>query len=103
MGILDNMIDRTEIYETVKKMIDEYPVFGSGPGSFEAVAQFELGETFIRWESWAHNDYQEFYLTFGKLGGSNFNCTGSHSHPAMFSNFCGRINPNHQLVCYSQL
>ena len=49
-------------------MIEDYGKFGSGPGSFEAVAQFELGESFTRWESWAHNDYLEFYLTFGKPG-----------------------------------
>ena len=37
---------------------------------FEAVAQFELGEVFTKWQSWVHNDYLEFYLTFGKLGGA---------------------------------
>ena len=64
----DNMGSRTQIYETTLKMIDDYGKFGSGPGSFEAVAQFELGKLFTRWESWVHNDYLEFYLTFGKPG-----------------------------------
>ena len=66
----DNMSSRTQIYDVTNKMIDEYPIFGSGPGSFEAVAQFELGETFTTWASWVHNDYLEFYLTFGELGGA---------------------------------
>lgn len=64
----DNMSKRTQIYETTLKMIDDYGLFGSGPGSFEAVAQFELGEIFTRWQSWVHNDYLEIYLTFGIPG-----------------------------------
>ena len=66
----DDMSGRSQIYDVTNKMIDDYGLFGSGPGSFEAVAQFELGETFTRWQSWVHNDYLEFYLTFGKLGGA---------------------------------
>ena len=66
----DNISNRTQIFETALKMIDEYPIVGSGPGSFEAVAQFELGNTFTTWHSWVHNDYLEFYLTFGKPGGA---------------------------------
>ena len=61
---------RLSIAEIALKMIDEYPIVGSGPGSFEAVAQFEMGETFTEWASWVHNDYLEFYLTFGIPGGS---------------------------------
>jgi len=71
----DNMSSRTQIYETTLRMIDDYGKFGSGPGSFEAITQFELGDILSRWESWAHNDYLEFYLTFGKAGGSLMCCT----------------------------
>ena len=70
----DNMSSRTQLYETTLKMIDDYGKFGSGPGSFEAITQFELGGVLSRWESWAHNDYLEFYLTFGKAGGSLMCC-----------------------------
>ena len=70
----DNMSGRSQIYHVTNKMIDEYGLFGSGPGSFEAVAQFEIGESFTTWQSWAHNDYLEFYLTFGKAGGSLMCC-----------------------------
>ena len=70
-----NMSGRTQIYETSLKMIDDYGKFGSGPGSFEAVAQFEIGESFKTWQSWAHNDYLEFYLTFGIAGASIICCT----------------------------
>ena len=66
----DNMSSRTQLYETTLKMINDYGKFGSGPGSFEAIIQFEMGGILSRWESWAHNDYLEFYLTFGKAGGA---------------------------------
>ena len=68
-NIMQGLEGRSSISEMALKMINEYPIFGSGPGSFETVAQFELGETFTTWESWAHNDYFEFYLTFGEVGG----------------------------------
>ena len=55
-------------------MIDDYGKFGSGPGSFEAITQFEVGGILSQWQSWAHNDYLEFYLTFGKVGGSLMCC-----------------------------
>ena len=66
----DNMSSRAQIYETTLKMINDYGKFGSGPGSFEAIIQFEMGGILSQWESWAHNDYLEFYLTFGKVGGA---------------------------------
>ena len=71
----DNMSSRTQIYETTLKMIDDYGKFGCGPGSFEAIIQFELGGNLSRWESWVHNDYLEFYLTYGKAGGALICCT----------------------------
>jgi O-antigen ligase len=64
----DNMSGRTEIFETTFKMIDDYGFFGSGPGTFEAVIQFELDKTLTTWASWVHSDYLEFYLTFGIIG-----------------------------------
>ena len=67
----DNMSDRMTIYDNAIKMIDDYGFFGSGPGSFEAISQFETNDT-LKWESWVHNDYIEFYLTFGILGISLF-------------------------------
>ena len=65
---LDNMSGRKSIWEATIKMINEYGIYGSGPGSFQAIVQFEFNDTFKYWDSWAHNDYLEFYLTFGKIG-----------------------------------
>ena len=70
----DNMSSRSQLYETTLKMINDYGKFGSGPGSFEAIVQFELGGIMKRWETWVHNDYLEFYLTFGTVGGSLMCC-----------------------------
>ena len=64
----DNMSSRIQLFEITLKMIDDYGKFGSGPGSFETIIQFELGGILSEWESWVHNDYLEFYLTFGKAG-----------------------------------
>lgn len=75
---IDNMSGRNLIYDATFKMIEEYGIFGSGPGTFETVAHFEMGDyrdpdvsmyvDYQWWESWAHNDYLELYLTFGKIG-----------------------------------
>ncbi len=65
---MDKMSYRTENYWSTLEMIKDYGVFGSGPGSFEAIAQFELNDKVTVWQSWVHNDYLEFYLTFGKPG-----------------------------------
>ena len=83
-----SMSGRIQIYDVTNKMIDEYPIFGSGPGSFQTVYMFEIKSKFDNlffeemsgrrldrinkesstWASWAHSDYLEFYLTFGKPG-----------------------------------
>ena len=64
----DNMSGRNEIYKSTLQMIESYGFFGSGPGTFETVVQFELGNNLTYWPSWAHSDYLEFTLTFGKAG-----------------------------------
>lgn len=64
----DDMSKRKQIYSATFEMIDNYGKYGSGPGSFETVIQFELGNILFIWQSWVHNDYLEFYLTFGLIG-----------------------------------
>lgn len=72
---IDNLSERKHIYELANTMINSYVLsniqpspYGSGPGSFETVLQFELNEQNARWESWCHNDYLETLLTFGIPG-----------------------------------
>ena len=66
---------RPQIFETTLGMIDEYVftnplaiAYGSGPGTFQAIAQFEINQNFDEWHSWVHNDYLETLLTFGVPG-----------------------------------
>tara|TARA_B100000579_G_C22836016_1_gene858811 strand:- start:2141 stop:2890 length:750 start_codon:yes stop_codon:yes gene_type:complete len=73
MDSMNGIEARIKLFNIAIKMIEEYPIFGSGPGSFEAIAQFELNDKFTVWESWAHNDFLEFRLTFG-IGSIIFIC-----------------------------
>ena len=70
----DNLGSRSQIYNAISNMIKDYGFFGSGPGSFEAISQFEVGGELTRWESWAHSDYLEILLTFGKPGSAIIIC-----------------------------
>ena len=72
--LIDELSGRTIIYDKSLKMIEEYGYYGSGPGSFETIFQFEVDEAVNSWASWAHNDYLEFYLTFGIIGFSIMCC-----------------------------
>ncbi len=62
------MADRLMLAEKTIELIKSYNILGTGPGTFETIAKFEIGDGFEQWESWAHNDYLEFYLTFGLPG-----------------------------------
>jgi O-antigen ligase len=72
----DNLSNRKHIYEVTIQMIDQYVFsntspspFGSGPGSFQTIIQYELSSKLqYVWESWVHNDYLETILTFGIPG-----------------------------------
>ncbi len=66
--LIDNFSGRIQIYETILKITNDYSIFGSGPGTFETIIQFEINETMNAWHSWAHCDYLEYYLTFGLIG-----------------------------------
>ena len=71
----DSFNSRKQIFEATNRMIDFYVFsnippspFGSGPGSYQSVVQFELDEKLSSWQTWAHNDYLETLLTFGLPG-----------------------------------
>jgi hypothetical protein len=66
---------RIELLNTVAYMLKDYVFsdtspspYGSGPGTFQTIIQFEIGENLKFWESWAHCDYLEILLTFGIYG-----------------------------------
>jgi O-antigen ligase len=59
---------REEMYERARPMADDYPLFGTGPGTFEPVFQLYRKTTDTYWPAQLHNDWLETRITFGWLG-----------------------------------
>ena len=59
---------REEMYERARPMAEDYPVFGTGPGSFENVFQLYRLSTDAYWPAQLHNDWLETRITFGWVG-----------------------------------
>jgi hypothetical protein len=62
---LDN---REELYRMAKPMLEDYPVFGTGPGTFERLFQFYRSTIYDYWPAQLHNDWLETLITFGWTG-----------------------------------
>jgi hypothetical protein len=67
LELSDRMSGRNEIYDTAVQMAKEFPIWGSGAGSFAAVVQLYLkpGQD---WAAYAHNDWLETRITLGIVG-----------------------------------
>ena len=65
-GTLDS--GRHLIWENSLKIVREYPLFGTGPGTFDSVYQFYRPAVDDPWYATAHNDWLEVLLTFGAVG-----------------------------------
>ncbi len=65
---LDGLNLRSEIYVNARKMADDYPVFGVGPGAFGAVYQLYRDTPDQYWHAYAHDDWLEARVTFGLVG-----------------------------------
>jgi O-antigen ligase len=59
---------REEMYERARPMAADYPIFGTGPGSFENVFQLYRLSTDSYWPAQLHNDWLETRITFGWAG-----------------------------------
>lgn len=59
---------RPQIYATAKQMAEEYPVFGTGPGTFASFHHMYRNAIGEMWEGYVHNDWLETRLTFGWVG-----------------------------------
>lgn len=59
---------RWEIWENTWRMAKDYPVFGTGPGSFSSVYYLYRPQVDDPWYAQAHNDWLEFLATFGTVG-----------------------------------
>jgi O-antigen ligase len=60
--------DREGIYDRARPMAVDYPLFGTGPGTFESVFQLYRKTTDTYWPAQLHNDWLETRITFGWLG-----------------------------------
>lgn len=68
IGQMERSIDaRVALGEAAEKIAEEYPVFGTGPGTFRTVYQFYRPEA-EEWLAQVHNDYLETVVTFGWVG-----------------------------------
>ncbi len=59
---------RDTMYELAGNMADDYPVFGTGPGTFEPLFQMYRVDPDEYWPAQLHNDWLETRITFGWVG-----------------------------------
>lgn len=64
----DPLSGRRETYELAERMVDDYPLFGVGPGAFGSTFQFYRNSPADYWPGQLHNDWLEFLITFGWAG-----------------------------------
>ena len=59
---------REDLYDRARPMAADYPVFGTGPGTFGTVFQFYRDPRRADWPAQLHNDWLETRITFGWVG-----------------------------------
>lgn len=59
---------REEMYRAAQPMVKDYPVFGTGAGTFATVFQLYRFSTETYWPEQLHNDWLETRITFGWTG-----------------------------------
>jgi O-antigen ligase len=65
---LNSLSGRTVIYENSKRIVEDFPVWGTGPGAFGAVYQLYRTDPEQSWYAYAHDDYLQTMVTFGRVG-----------------------------------
>lgn len=60
--------EREQMYATARPMAHDYPLFGTGPGTFEPVFQLYRPSTETYWPAQLHDDWLETRITFGWVG-----------------------------------
>jgi len=59
---------RTLIYENARQITRDYPIFGTGPGSFRSVYHLYRTDITQWWHAFVHDDWLETRVTFGWVG-----------------------------------
>ncbi len=60
--------NREAMYAMAHPMAEDYPLFGTGPGSFDRLFQFYRPSIYEYWPAQLHNDWMETLITFGWVG-----------------------------------
>jgi len=68
--INDGFDGREEMSDRARPMAADYPIYGTGPGTFETVFQLYRISTDTYWPAQLHNDWLETRITFGLAGSS---------------------------------
>jgi O-antigen ligase len=63
-----NFEGREGMYDNARPMARDYPLFGTGPGTFEPVFQLYRESMDTYWPAQLHNDWLETRITFGWVG-----------------------------------
>jgi hypothetical protein len=64
----DQMSRRTEIYENALPIARDFPVLGTGPGTFSSLYQLYRKDVTQDWAAYVHDDWLETRITFGWVG-----------------------------------
>lgn len=64
----DEFQDRGEMFDAARPMAKDYPLFGTGPGTFGTVFQLYRISNSTYWPEQLHNDWLETRITFGWVG-----------------------------------
>jgi O-antigen ligase len=64
----EGLQNRQDIFDSARPMAADYPLFGTGPGTFGTVFQLYLISSATYWPEQLHNDWLETRITFGWLG-----------------------------------
>ena len=61
---------REKMYNSARPMACDYPLYGTGAGTFATVFQLYRISTETYWPAQLHNDWLETHITFGWVGGA---------------------------------
>lgn len=64
----DGFIQREKMFDTARQIAQDYPVFGTGPGTLDPVFQLYRSSSDEYWPAQLHNDWLETRVTFGWVG-----------------------------------
>ncbi|MCS7090571.1 MAG: O-antigen ligase family protein [Verrucomicrobiota bacterium] len=64
----DGMVQREQMYETGRAIAQDYPWFGTGPGTLGTVFQLYRKSPEDYWPAQLHNDWLEYRVTWGRVG-----------------------------------